>query len=161
MVRVYDWGKIGREKICGWLATMRFLGAGPQSAALCDSTLARHQTWTSIVCTGACSGAHRALAVEPLARLLRVHQLHRLAQDQLPPVRLLQAHEHAEQRGLAAAVAADDACLGFRVSQLSTKTTPLVGSQLRRAQTQLRRLSRCNSASKVGGGWNMPMPPNP
>src|SRR6187397_1268011 len=49
------------------------------------------------------------LVVERLARLIDVSELHRRTHAQFARVRLLEARHHAEQRGLAGAVRADDA----------------------------------------------------
>src|SRR5689334_2118519 len=52
---------------------------------------------------------HRFLGVEATAALVDVAELDRLAEAQLAGVGLLLADDHAEQRGLADAVRADDA----------------------------------------------------
>src|SRR6185436_18485907 len=51
----------------------------------------------------------RLLGVEPVARLVDVGELHRLAEPQRARVGLLHARDHAKQRRLAGTVAADHA----------------------------------------------------
>src|SRR6187431_2883497 len=52
---------------------------------------------------------HRLLAVERIARLIDIAELHRVADADGAVVRLVLSHDHAEQRGLAGAVRTDHA----------------------------------------------------